>query len=67
MNKEIQKNTEIKEIGDAEKLLKKEWYKNKEQKCNKNYYEKNKAKILEGQKTKVKCNLCNRSVIKPNY
>lgn len=66
MNKEIQKNTEIKEIGDAEKLLKKEWYKNKEQKCNKNYYEKNKAKILEDQKIKVENPLCNRIVIKSN-
>ena len=50
----------------SEKALKKQWYRRKEQQYNKEYYQKNKIKLLEDQKIKVSCPKCCRIVIKSN-
>ena len=50
----------------SEKALKKQWYRRKEREYNKEYYQKNKIKLLEDQKIKVCCPKCNRVVIKSN-
>ena len=56
----------LKNIENPEELLKKQWYRRKEKEYNKEYYQKNKNKLLADQKIKVQCPKCNRIVIKSN-
>ena len=60
-------NTEtLKNIENPEDILKKQWYRRKEKQYNKEYYQKNKNKLLADQKIKVSCPKCFREVIKSN-
>lgn len=59
-------NTQTLNIETPESILKKEWYRRKEKEYNKEYYQKNKNKLLADQKIKVQCPKCNRIVIKSN-
>ena len=63
MNTETLKNIELE---NPDELLKKQWYRRKEKEYNKEYYQKNKTKLLADQKIKVSCPKCNRIVIKSN-
>ena len=59
-------NTQTLNIENPDELLKKQWYRRKEKEYNKEYYQKNKTKLLADQKRKVQCPECNRIVIKSN-
>ena len=59
-------NTQTLNIENPDELLKKQWYRRKEKEYNKEYYQKNKNKLLADQKIKVSCPKCCRSVIKSN-
>ena len=61
---ETKENSENSE--NSEKALKKASYRRKEQQYNKEYYQKNKIKLLEDQKIKISCPKCNTVVIKSN-
>ena len=63
MNTETLKNIELE---NPDELLKKQWYRRKEKEYNKEYYQKNKNKLLADQKIKVQCPKCFREVIKSN-
>jgi len=63
MNTENPKNIELE---NPDELLKKQWYRRKEKEYNKEYYQKNKTKLLADQKIKVQCPKCFREVIKSN-
>ena len=63
MNTENPKNIELE---NPDELLKKQWYRRKEKEYNKEYYQKNKNKLLADQKIKVSCPKCFREVIKSN-
>ena len=59
-------NIETLKIENPDELLKKQWYRRKEKEYNKEYYQKNKNKLLADQKIKVQCPKCCREVIKSN-
>ena len=59
-------NIETLKIENPDEILKKQWYRRKEKEYNKEYYQKNKHKLLADQKIKVQCPKCCREVIKSN-
>jgi len=59
-------NIETLKIENPDEILKKQWYRRKEKEYNKEYYQKNKNKLLADQKIKVSCPKCCREVIKSN-